>query len=155
MKIGIVIHSYSGNTLSVGEKIKEKLLALNHSVEILKINAVNENPNKYNPNMTLIDKPDLSSYDFIIFGAMVVGFNLSPVMKIYLKDINSISGKKVSCFLTEGFPFKWMGGTHSLKQFSELLKSKGAEIINTDIVNWMSSKRDSRINEVAEKLVKI
>lgn len=34
MKIGIILHSQTGNTLSVANKLKEKLISLGHTVNL-------------------------------------------------------------------------------------------------------------------------
>lgn len=154
MNIGLIIHSFTGHTLSVGEIIKERLIAKGHNAEIIRINAVNENPNNYR-NFELANKPDIAKYDFVFLGAMVIGFNLSPVMKAYIKQIEGIKGKKVSCFLTEMFPKKWMGGNRSMKQMTSMLSEKGAEIVDSDIVNWMKKDRENIISEIADRLSKV
>lgn len=99
--------------------------------------------------------PDISGYDFVIFGAMVIGFNLSPIMKAYIDKLTTLQGKKVSCFLTQAFPKKWMGGNRSMKQITTMLKVKGAEIIASDIVNWMKKDREKIISIVADNLSNI
>ena len=43
MKIGIVVHSHTGNTYSVAPRLKEELLKDGHSVNLEKVTAVNEN----------------------------------------------------------------------------------------------------------------
>ena len=42
MKIQIIIHSTTGNTLSVGDKIKDKLLKDKHKVSLDMIEASND-----------------------------------------------------------------------------------------------------------------
>jgi len=42
MKIGIILYSYSGNTLFVGEKLREVLLKKGHEVSLERIKASDE-----------------------------------------------------------------------------------------------------------------
>lgn len=68
MKVGIIIHSHTGNTLSVAERLKEKLVAVGHQATIDQVTAVNEDPSA---KVELKTMPDTSTYDALIFGAPV------------------------------------------------------------------------------------
>lgn len=151
MQIGIIVHSSTGNTLSVAERLKEKLSLAGHRVSIERVSAINDDEQDVQ-KIRLSKKPDLSAYDALIFGAPVRGFSLSSVMQAYLSGV-SLSGKKAACFITQGFPAPWMGGNRALGQMAELLKSKGAEPYGTGIVNWPNAaKRERLIGEVTERL---
>lgn len=103
MKIGIIVHSHTGNTLSVAQKIKEKLLTAGHSVNLEQVTAVNEDSVAAG-KIQLKTIPDVSTYDILIFGAPVNGFSLSQVMKEYLLQIPSWgSMRKPPKFLTGYF----------------------------------------------------
>ena len=108
MKIGIVVHSQTGHTLSVAEKLQEKLTAAGHSANIEKISPVDAK--QTDPKKIKIEKlPDLSPYDAFVFAAPVQAFSLSPVMKIYLPQLPSLNGKKVACFVTKGLRIQMDG----------------------------------------------
>jgi flavodoxin len=152
MEIGIIVHSQTGNTLSVAERLMEKLTAAGHSVSIERVSVVNDDEMDIQ-KIRLSEKPDISSYDLLIFGASVRGFSLSLAMQAYLAGVGSLAGKKTACFITQGFPFPWMGGNRSLKQMTELIASKGSAPYGTGIVNWPNAeKREKLITAVAEKL---
>ncbi len=153
VKIGIIVHSHTGNTLSVAQRLKEALAASGHSVALERVTAVNENPNAaMHAKLKII--PDTSSYDMLIFGAPVRGFSLSPVMKLYLAQLPALNGKKVGCFLTQSFPHPAMGGNQAMVQFRKACVTKGASIFETCIVNW-SMGRERRIANLIEKMGKI
>ena len=42
MNIGVVIYSWSGNTLSVGEELQAKLSAAGHTAELVPVKVVGE-----------------------------------------------------------------------------------------------------------------
>lgn len=147
MKIGIIIHSHTGNTLSVGERLKESLATGGHTVQLEQVTAVNEDPNSREP-IRLKSIPDIVPYDAVIFGAPVRGFSLSPVMKAYLSQLTKLSGKKISCFVTEHFPKPWMGGNHSIKQMIRAIEQKGGKVAATGVVNWTSQAREEQIKEL-------
>jgi len=154
MRIGIVVHSHTGNTLSVAQKIKEELSAAGHTVALEQVTAVNEDPSAAG-NIQLKTAPEVDSYDELIFGAPVRGLSLSPVMKAYLSQLRSLSGKKVACFVTQHFPYPWMGGTRSVRQIKEICEAKGANVSQTGIVNWSHKERERKIEEVVKNLGKI
>lgn len=150
MKIGIIVHSHTGNTYSVAEKLKDRLSAAGHSVTLEKVTALNDdqmNPNK----IQLKGIPDINTYDALIFGAPVRGFSLSAVMKAYLTNAESLKNKKTACFVTEGFPFPWMGGNRAIAQMKDICSSKGCEVCGTGVINWSNKKRNSMIAETVDR----
>lgn len=152
MEIGIIVHSQTGNTLSVAERLMKKLTEAGHRVTIKRVSAVNDEEIDIQ-KVRLSEKPDIGEYDLLIFGAPVRGFSLSPAMQAYLADVGSLKGKKTACFITEGLPFPWMGGNRSLRQMAELLASKGAEPYGTGIVNWPNAeKREKLIGILTSRL---
>ena len=44
MKIGIIVHSHTGNTLSVAERIRSELVEKGYDVELKRVSAENEDP---------------------------------------------------------------------------------------------------------------
>jgi len=155
MNIGIIIFSHTGNTNSVALKLKDKLSAAGHSVNIERITVGGE----YRPgskNFQFKIKPKVDIYDALIFGAPVWAFSLSTVMKSYLMQIESLKNKKVACLVTEFFPFKWMGGNRAVAEMKKICESKGAVLCGSGVVNWAGvNRRKKRINHVVEKLSRI
>lgn len=147
MKIGIIIYSYTGNTLSVGERIRDSLLEKGHSVYIERITAANDNPNSRD-GFSLLNKPDPTPYDAVILGAPVQQFGLSRVMQAYLVKLPEMKGKKISCFVTQGLPIKWLGSNRAIKHITDKAEEKGATVTATGIVQWSSGKRQAQIEEV-------
>lgn len=154
MKIGIIVYSQTGNTLSVAEELKAKLLAGGNLVSLEQVSAINKDATKIE-QVQLANKPDVSTYDMLVFAAPVQGFSLSPVMNAYLSGITSLKGKKVGCFVTHFFPYAWMGGNRTVGQMKKICESKGANIYETGVVNWSSSHRKNVIADTVEKLSKI
>lgn len=154
MKIGVIVHSHTGNTLSVAKRLSEKLIAKGHSVQLEQVVAVNEDPSAAG-NVQLKVIPDISPYDAIIFCAPVRAFSLSPVMKAYLAQLPSLKSKQISCFVTQQFPYPWMGGNNSIKQMKTLIAKKDASVYGTGVVNWSSKIREEKIQDVIERLTSI
>lgn len=155
MNIGIFVHSKTGNTLSVAQKLQDKLISSGHTASILRISATNDEEVDFK-KIKLNDKPDVLGYDILIFGAPVRGFSLSAVMQSYLTSIESLEGRKTACFMTQSFPYPWMGGNRALKQLCKICIDKGANIYETGIVNWSNvSKRKILTEMLVEKLSNI
>lgn len=151
MKIGIVIHSKTGNTLSVAQKAKQELLKAGHSVTVEQVTSVDEEAAAQG-KVQLKNIPDVSSYDAVIFGAPVHAFSLSQVMKEYLSKTPSLSDKKVSCFVTQQFPYAWMGGNRAVGQMRKACEAKGTSVLVAGIVNWSHKQRETRISDMVKKL---
>lgn len=152
MNIGIIIHSQTGNTRCVAQKLKEKFSAAGHTVSIESVSAANDGESDVQ-KIRLTAKPDVSTYDALLFGAPVRGFSLSPVMKAYLAGIGPLRGKKVGCFMTQFFHFAWMGGNRALSQLCETVQAKGAIVYGSGIIQWSrAASRDDQIEAVVAKL---
>ena len=154
MKIGIIVHSHTGNTHSVAGRLKEEFLAAGQTLPIEQVTAVDDGQAEAG-KIRLRTIPDAGAYDVLIFGAPVRGFSLSPVMAAYLSQAASLRGKKVCCFVTQYFPYPWMGGNRAIKQMKEICESKGCEVVETGIVNWSSKQRKKMIDELVEKLIRL
>ena len=149
MKIGLIVHSYTGNTLSVITKLQQALQAKGHEAVIERVSAENEDPAAA-ASARLAVIPITAPYDHLVFAAPVRGFSLSKVMQLYLDQLPVLSGKKVGLLVTQMFPFAWMGGNRAIKQFRAACMSKDCEIAGTAIINWSSRHREQQIIEVVE-----
>lgn len=147
MNIGIIIHSYTGNTLYIAEMLKEKLTCNGHTVNIERIKPVNEKPNGNKP-VVLDEIPCINDYDCVIAGAPVWGFSLSPVMKLYLNHIKDKADKIKCCYVTQHFPHPFLGGNRAVKQIKKLCTSFGGDIKESAVINWSGKNRDNQIDDL-------
>lgn len=109
MYVGLIVHSFTGNTLSVADRIRERLLSDGHSVSLERVTVVNEDPQSPAP-VVLENGPDTSKYDAVIFAGPVRGMSISPALQAYIPGSDALAGKPVKVFVTHYFPFAWMGG---------------------------------------------
>ncbi|PTL37415.1 flavodoxin family protein [Alkalicoccus saliphilus] len=151
MKTGIIVHSHTGNTRGVAEILLQKLEDNGCTVEMRKVEAVNEDPKAGGP-VKLKHVPDPDEFDFLIFAAPVRGFNLSPVMAAYLQEIPTLHHKKAACFVTEFFPFSYMGGRQAVDRMSKLLEAKEVSLLDSGIINWSRPTRDKQIRKLTDRL---
>lgn len=153
MKIGILVHSKTGNTYSVAEKLEERLLKEGHLVTLEKVIA--ENDKMKAEEMKLLSRPDPEGYDALVFACPVWAFSLSTVMNCYLSQLPAQDSKTAACFVTQSFPFSWMGGKRAIKQTMQLCKTKGIQVKQTGIINWSNKKREDQINDLVDKLSQV
>lgn len=151
MKIAVVIYSYTGNSFSIGQKIVHYLHNKNHDAQLIRVNVNDDQPSKTDIQLGEIES--LASFDKVIFGSPVRAFSLAPAMVKYLQQVESLKGKKVSCFVTKQLPFSWTGGTGALKKMVALCVEKGAEVNKTGIINWSSKNREQMIEALIKALV--
>jgi flavodoxin len=154
MKIGIIVYSQTGNTLSVATKLKESLSAVGHSAALQEVKVVGERKPGAR-GFKLETPPRVEPYDVLVFGAAVEAFSLSPVMRGYLEKVASLQNKKVACLITQAFPYPWLGGNRAVRQMRRLCESKGATVCGSGIVNWMRLHREERIAGVVDRLTKL
>ncbi len=145
MKIGIVVYSQTGNTLSVAEKMEEHLTKEGHTVRLERVVPVDPKAVK---EIQLENSPEVDSYELLIFGAPVQAFSLSAVMQTYLKQLPDLGGKTVCCYVTQQLKKAWMGGSRSLRQMQAVCAAKGAKLSKTGDIHWSDKKRDEQIDSL-------
>lgn len=150
MKIGIIVHSATGNTYSVALKLHQKLLELGHEADIVRLDPVFDDKNKSKVRFDKI--PETEKYDALVFGGPVNGFSISAVLAAFLKQVKSLQNKQVACMVTQKFANPMLGGNHTIKQIKQLAEAKGAKVIQTGIVNWDNHRREQMIDDVVEKI---
>lgn len=150
MKVGIIVYSQSGNTLSVAQKLEEVIKSAGHTVNIARVEPVSEDARS-----PLKSAPDITPYDAVIFASSVQAFSLAPVMKLYLSQISDKTGKQASCFVTQHFKRKFLGGNRAVRQITAACKAKGIEVICSGVVNWSSDIREKQIDDIVTRLSSI
>ncbi|HUT86844.1 MAG TPA: flavodoxin [Candidatus Heimdallarchaeota archaeon] len=151
MNIGIIVYSQTGNTLSVAEKLKEKLAAVRHVVVLEQVTVAGGRKSG-DRAFQLETRPDVAQYEALIFGSAVEAFSLSAVLATYLRGIGSLEGKQVACLVTQSFPYPWMGGNRAIRQMRRICESKGATVRGSAIVNWAKSRRAKTTAQAIERL---
>lgn len=152
-KILLAYYSFSGNTKSVAEIIKEKL-----DCDVFEIETFKDYPANYNDLVKLAKQeqenninPELkqhveniSEYDVIYLGTPVWWYTMSNPMKTFMLE-NDMSGKIVKPFCTHG-------GGGSSTTFVDMknlapksifltgltVYERGSGSINADIENWIN-----------------
>jgi len=151
MKIGMIVHSQTGNTLSVAKKLEENLSAAGHEVTLEHLKTVGGvAPGAKDVQFESV--PSTEGYDALVFGSPVQAFSLAPGMSAFMKQLPSLQGREVALLVTQALPFKWMGGNRAVRQMTKHCEGLGASVCESGIVNWANKRREEMITEVADRL---
>jgi len=154
MKIGIIVYSETGNTLSVAEKLIEALRKRGEEPILDRITTVGKPNPSDRANVQLDHIPDVTKYDALVFASPVQAFSLAVPMFKCIGQIAPLDGRKTALFLTQHFPYPWLGGNRGMAQLEKGLLAKGALIGKAGIVNWSNKQRAAQIEEVIENAIK-
>ena len=154
MKIGIIVHSFTGNTFSVAQELQKELEKNGHNVVLKRIEvAGGEQQNMH--EFKLESPPKTDEYDALIFGAPVRGFSISPVISLYLSSLPSLKNKKVFCYVTKHLPSNWTGGNKAVKKMKAICESKGGDVIGTSIIFREGEERKQQIAQLNADLLRL
>lgn len=149
MKIGVIVYSYTNNTLTIAKKLESILLDKGYDVEVKSIKAEDEstNINHYN----LVNIPSVENYDSIVFATCVRGFDCALIFKQYIQTIKTLKDKKVCGFVSQYFPFDFMGGSQALKSMKKMINDKEANFIELSSIHMKSKNVDKQIDNLTNQ----
>jgi len=119
MKIGIFVHSQSGNTAKLGLAMTHVLREKGHDVSVELLRPVNKVRARMR-SVTFRNLPDVNEYDAVLVGGPILAFGASPVIVSFLKQLATLKGKKVLCFTTSGFPTFFSGAKRCIAKVNDL-----------------------------------
>lgn len=154
MRTAVIVYSQTGNTLSVAVKLVERLKAGGTEAHLVRLEPIGE----VHPGVESIafkNMPDLSGYDSLVFASPVQAFSLCSAMSAFLRQADLPRGARAAFFVTQFFPFRWMGGSNALGQMKGLIERKGIEALPAGVVNWSRKDREARIDSVTEAAFRI
>ncbi len=154
MKIGIIVHSFTGHTLLVAQKMTDALTQAGHTVTLERVIVRDENTKTTSP-VTLLAAPNAVGYDLVLFGSPVRGFSLSPGMKTYLAQISNLKGRRAACFVTHQLPYPWMGATRTLRQMQTAITAKGGVMLATGSVTWTEKQKKAQTDRLVNSMLKV
>ncbi|MBN2879954.1 MAG: flavodoxin [Clostridia bacterium] len=153
MKIGILVYSDTGNTLSVAEKIKKQIEKNGDSAAIERLTATKTGSGS-DRDVQLLNIPDVSGYDKLVIGAPINGLMLCRPMQEYLAKHADLKGKDINCYVTQYFKRSIFGGTNGINHIKNQCAKKGGNMINTADIHWSSKAREEEIASAAELMAK-
>jgi hypothetical protein len=154
MKIGIYVHSLTGNTLSVAQRLAERFNEQGHEADIVRLEPVGGEK----AGMTDLSKikletlPDPGAYDFIVFAGPVRGFSMSLVLGKCFSLLPRLDGKRVACLVTQQLSHPALGGNRAIGQMKTQCALKGARVCATAIVGWKPKVREPGIAQAVDAI---
>ncbi|MBN2352118.1 MAG: flavodoxin family protein [Spirochaetales bacterium] len=151
MKIGIIVFSNTGNTLSAAERLEKKLSGKGHAATLVRLMPkagyrAGQAPTGFE------ELPALDRFEALVFAAPVNAFSLCLPMKEYLETIEPLRGRKTALLTTEFFPYGWMGGTRAIAMMRRACEGKGGVVCGSAIVNWSRKDRERRIEAAVDEI---
>ena len=144
MRIGIIVYSQTGNTLSVAEKLQQGLTQRGETAEILRIVVEGGDFQSKTP-LKLVEAPDPRGFDAVVFASPVQAFSLAQAMVQYFRQMPAPDAEKVLFFTTQQLKKPWLGANHAIRQARGLLLAKGTLLAQSGSVQWSSEKREEQI----------
>ena len=150
MKIGIIVFSLTGQTLAVARKLESELIKAGHAVTLEQLETAA--PFRLTAKTAeLKSKPIMDAYRAIVLASPVHGGRMAVPMKSFLEQVPSLKGKKVACLVTQFLPHQ-LGGDQTIRMMKEECRSKGADVVGTGIVSWLSISRKRQTSLVVNQL---
>jgi multimeric flavodoxin WrbA len=150
MNVGIIVYSQTGHTLAVSERLQKAMSAAGHSVGLERLEIVG--PAGLHPvGVPLKTKPEIAPYEALVFCTPVQGGEPAPPMAAYLEQLSSLQGKQVACLVTGFFPAGW-GRNQTIAQMRATCESKGATVLGSGSVGWLSFSRGRQIAKLVAEL---
>ncbi len=151
MRIGIIVHSHTGNTLQAAEELLEELRSRGHEPQLIPLQV----PEDYKPgggDVELTAMPDISDCEALVLGAPVHAFSLSAVMNRYLSRVDDLAGRPVAALITQHLPYAWLGGNRATRQLRKACTDKGGDFLGGAVINWSRSGRADHIKTAVQGL---
>jgi flavodoxin len=138
MNICIIVYSKTGHTLSLANKLKDKLDSLEHNTTLARLGD---------------SEPDISKYNGLVIATPVHGGSPAKAVKDYLGKLPSLKNKKMVCLATSFFPAA-LGRNQTLKYLKEKCEGKGAEVCDVGGISSLSFGKKKKTEELVERLSK-
>ncbi|MBI4846042.1 MAG: flavodoxin family protein [Candidatus Omnitrophica bacterium] len=132
-KIAIIYYSFSGNTKSVAEILKEIFETREYEVTMISLEPVDEATSFLKQALRAFFKKkaairedivyNLSGFDMIALGTPVWAFAMAPAMRTYLSSCRDIVGKNILLFATYG---SGAGKDKCVNEMADIVGSMGA-----------------------------
>ena len=151
MKIGIIVYSQTGNTITAAQQLQQKLKAQGHTNTLEQI-TVTGNASPESKDFRLEYIPAIDAYDALIFGAPVHAFSLAKAMDVYLNQLPSLEKKDAALFVTKQLRFAWTGGNRAIGRMKKICETKGAKVLGSEIIIWPKAKENLEHIEGVERL---
>lgn len=158
MKTIIIVHSNTGTTRKFADKIATKLKDAGHSIQVTQLETdvpVTSGSTRSCREFAITNLPDIKEYDVVLLGGPVWGFSASPVIIACINALDDLKGKKVLPFVTQGFPFKFLGGNQSIALMSRYAANKHATVLPGAVVSKLFHDIEGDMDKAADSIAAV
>jgi len=153
VRIGMIFYSYSGHTAQVINQLEFQLSQT--AVQVTKHALEPQEPLQLNAlTVALRTLPEVDEFDALILGTPVHGGRMSAPVRTFLEETKALEGLPVAFLLTHFFPRKW-GAVQTVAAMKTFCQSKGARVLGSADVTWLSLGRKKQINDCIEQVEKL
>lgn len=156
MKIGVFVHSQTGNTAKLGLAVVHALREKGHDVAIELLRPAGR-VNPGSKNIEFRNLPDAARFEAVLFGGPIWAHNVSPVITSAITQIAGLKGKKTLFFLTSFFPPSLSGCKRSQAAVRSLLEETGASVLTGESLSWGfwcgKKKLESAAARISERIL--
>jgi flavodoxin len=158
VKIAIIVHSLSGNTLKFANSLFNRLSEDGHVVNLTQLVTtvpIKGGTARQKMDISFTNLPKADDAELVLFGGPVWAFGPSPVIMAAIKQMGNLKGKTALSFITMGFPFKFLGGNAALAWMNRELATLGAKVLPGSICNQMGGKLNAQIEAETDRITKL
>ncbi len=150
MKIGIIVYSYTGQTLAAAETLAQKLSAAGHEAALKKIETTSE-VKPGSAEATLKSPPALDDFDAVVLAAPVWGGTPAPPMAVYLEQLPALAGKPFAYLATGFFPPS-MGCKQTIAKMKAACEAQGASSLGAGSIGRLVFGRQQKAEKALSDL---
>jgi flavorubredoxin len=151
MKIGVFVHSKTGNTARLALAVTHALREKGHDVAVELLRPVGK-VNPGSPHVEFRNLPDATGYEAVLVGGPIWAFSASPVVTSAIKQIPGLKGKKALYFLTSFLPGPVSGCKRAQARVSGLLQEAGSVVLEGCSLSWGLWCSKKRLDSAVEKI---
>jgi NAD(P)H dehydrogenase (quinone) len=151
MKIGVFVHSQSGNTAKLALAVTHALREKGHDVSVELLRPVGK-VSIWSRRVAFRDMPEPEDYDMVLFGGPNWAFGSSPVIFSLLKQFSTLKGKKTLFFITSLLPDSLSGAQRGIARVNELCEGLGATMLPGVSLAWGLHCGKKRLDKAVEDI---
>ncbi|HPX84460.1 MAG TPA: hypothetical protein PLW60_05960 [Bacilli bacterium] len=152
MKVGIIVYSYTGNTLLVAQVLAQKLEEKGINYALLRIET-DQNKEMDAKKVVLKSCFDLRPFDCFVFASPIHGFTLAAPFKKFLREQFHESKKPVLGFVSQFLPFNCCGPNRAKAFLTNYLQKQNTPFTFMGAVKWCKKNRQEQIELLVEGIV--
>jgi len=151
MRIGVMVHSQSGNTARLALAVTHSLREKGHDVSVELLRPIGK-VRLMSKQIEFRSLPDTASYDVVLIGGPMWSYNASPVVSSAIRHLRGLEKKRMLFFLTSFLPNSISGSSRSHACVGKLFADAGAIPLEGYSLSWGLWCGKKRFSAAVEKI---